>query len=407
MTTRREFLQHGLRSSAVISVGAMAPRFWLDAATANTDQTDETILVVVQLSGGNDGLNTVVPFADPEYRRRRPNLAFGPTTVLKLNDELGLHPALRGLADLFEQNHLSIVQGVGYPNPNRSHFESMDIWHTCQRKTESRGSGWIGRFLDATTSTDTGGVPALHLGDDEQPRALRADDIRVPSVKSLTDFRLAIHEQTDLRGAVDELTAVDRGDRQGLLGFLQTTSATALKTSHHVAKTIRDYKSAHDYPYSSLAEKLKTVAQLIDAGWSTRVYYVALDGFDTHARQADAHTSLLRKWGDAVSAFYQDITAHGHGERVTVMTFSEFGRRVEENASYGTDHGAAAPMFIVGPKNMPGIIGAHPSLTDLDGGDLKHHTDFRQVYAAVIERWLGWQSDGVLLGKYEPLSLFG
>lgn len=404
-SNRREFLRTTLGTSAVVSLGATVPGFLRAAAAAATD-AKETILVVVQLSGGNDGLNTVVPFADPAYRNSRPTLAIPTSDVLKINDSLGFHPSARGLADLLEDNSLAIVQGVGYAEPNRSHFESMDIWHTCQRKSDTRTTGWLGRYLDASQADKSGVSLALHLGHEKQPFALTASGVSVPSISSLESFRLNDSGDKDVRSTISKLASSSREDSDSILGFLQSTTTVALEASQRVEQASRDYKTPVSYPDHELAAKLKTVAQLIDSGLGTRVYYVTLDGFDTHSQQPAAHAVLLSQLGGAVSSFIKDINHHGHGERVAVLAFSEFGRRVAENASEGTDHGAAAPMFLAGNKVRPGLIGKHPSLTDLEDGDLKFHTDFRQVYATVLESWLGWPSKSVLGDTYKTVAAF-
>ena len=405
--TRREFLARTLGSTAVVSFGSVYPEFWLRAARGADLSDRETVLVVVQLSGGNDGLNTVVPFGDPEYRQSRPTLAIGKDAALTVADGIGFHPSLRGLADLLEDNKLAVVQGVGYPNPNRSHFESMDIWHTCQRKTERRVDGWLGRYLDLAQSQLGGDVAAMHLGSEKQPFALAARHVRVPSVRSLEGFRLQVDGDEELSKSIEQLTGEGRRGANDLLNFVQTSTVSALEASRRVAEASRDYDSNQTYPDSELGRNLRSVAQLVDAGLSTRIYYVALDGFDTHARQIDAHAALLRRFSEAVTAFIGDVNDHGHGDRVIVMAFSEFGRRVKENASEGTDHGTAAPMFLIGSPVKAGLIGAHPSLADLEDGDLKYHTDFRQVYACVLDRWLGWNSESVLGGQYMAVDAIG
>jgi uncharacterized protein (DUF1501 family) len=406
MSTRRSFLRSALGSSAVISLGATVPDLFHQAIAAATT-AKETILVVVQLSGGNDGLNTVIPFNDPIYQKNRPTLAIPAADVLSIEDGLGFHPAARGLADLLEENQLAIVRGIGYPNPNHSHFESMDIWHTCQRKRKGnpRTTGWLGRYLDATSSTAGGDPAALHLGAQKQPLALAADTTRVPSISSLERFRLQDAGDGDVRKVASNLLRPKRSNSDPLLSFIQTSTTAALDASRRVEEARRDYQTPVEYPDHDLATKLRTVAQLIDAGLKTRVYYLQLDGFDTHSQQAAAHAVLLNRLGGAVAAFIKDVEHHGHGDRVLVMAFSEFGRRVKENASHGTDHGAAAPLFLAGNKVQAGLHGRPVSLTDLQDGDLKFHTDFRQTYATVLENWLGVPSQTVLGGEYQPLDI--
>ena len=402
-TSRRQFLTTAIGSTAVLAVGARPPQFLLNAAAAEPPTGNDSILVVVELSGGNDGLNTIVPYADDEYRKNRPQLGIGESSVLRIDDYCGFHPSLRGFAELLEKGELAIVQGVGYPNPNRSHFESMDIWHTCHQDKQQRADGWLGRYLDAAYQNRGVGIPAMHFGSEKQPLALAAQRIRVPSLQSLDSLQLK-GDQDELT-AIGELTSAGRAVANPLLGFVQSSSTAALSASERVRSRLQKYEAESKYPESSLANKLQLVAQLIDAGMETRVFYVALDGFDTHSQQSDAHAGLLRQLGDAVQAFLQDVSAHDHGDRVLVTAFSEFGRRVQENASAGTDHGAAAPMFCAGSRVRAGLHGAHPSLTDLQEGDLKHHTDFRQVYATILEDWLAWKSRSVLDGPYETLPL--
>ncbi|NQV25546.1 MAG: DUF1501 domain-containing protein [Rhodopirellula sp.] len=402
MTTRRNFLKTSFASSAVVSIGAAAPQFLLRAGAADSKSQDDSILVMVQLSGGNDGLNTIAPFNDEAYRQARPTLAVKADEALKIDNAYGFHPAAKGLANLLENSRLAIVQGVGYANPNRSHFESMDIWHTCRRKTAVRNDGWLGRFLDQTQKASPQNLPAIHFGHEKQPFALYSENIRVPSVTSLDRFRLSEGNE-QLRKTVSRIGQTTTASND-LLGFVESSTGSALSASQQIEAAGSNYKSGITYPDSGLAQKLKTVAQLIDSGLQTRIYYVTLDGFDTHSRQAPAHAALLRELSGALDAFVRDLDEHGHGDRVLTMSFSEFGRRLQENASEGTDHGAAAPIFLAGNRVKPGLIGQHPSLTDLQDGDVKFHTDFRQVYATVLEQWLGIESAPILGEKLAPVA---
>jgi uncharacterized protein (DUF1501 family) len=403
-TSRRKFLATLAGGSAVISLGGRVPEFLAQAAAAESAGGKDTILVVVQMTGGNDGLNTVVPYNHDEYRKARRKLAIPANDVLKINDTVGLHPSARGLSDLLEAGKLAIVQGVGYPDPNRSHFESMDVWHTCQRKGNPRSTGWLGRFLDASRATADVDAPAVHVGSEKQPLALAAENVRVPSFGSPESFRLHDGGSRQLGDAIRALANGGKEPSDPLLGFLQSSTTSALAASERIAEALRDYRTPVTYPDSALAARLKTVAQLIDAGLKTRVYYVELDGFDTHSQQAAAHAALLQQLGGAVHAFVEDVAHHGHGDRTLVMSFSEFGRRVAENASEGTDHGAAAPMFLAGSRVRAGLVGEHPSLSDLDDGDLKFHTDFRQVYATLLEQWLGLPAASVLGGEFKSID---
>jgi uncharacterized protein (DUF1501 family) len=402
---RRQFLAAG----SVLSLSAAVPAFWLRAAEAADDAKNPKngrVLVMLQMSGGNDGLNTVVPFGDDLYYKNRFTLAIGKGSALKIDNYCGFHPNLRGFADLLAEGRLAVVNGVGYPQPNRSHFESMDIWHTCRREVAARQEGWLGRYLDATSGRG-GDVPALHLGGDKLPLALAALQTSVPSARSLTQFHLEAAKDGHLAKAIETGVSAKRGGDNDLLTFVQQGAQSALASSRRVGEVLGKYKTDVNYPGTGLAQQLKTVAQLIDAGLSTQVYYLTLGGFDTHSNQAPAHAGLMEEMGGAVAAFVDDLHRHGHGERVTLAAFSEFGRRVKENASGGTDHGAAAPMFLAGGAVKPGLHGKYPSLSDLDDGDLIHHTDFRKIYATLLDRWLGWSSEAILGGKYEPMGLVG
>jgi uncharacterized protein (DUF1501 family) len=410
-TTRRKFLKTISAASAatagLVSLCSRAPSFLLETAAYGAQQPGERVLVVVQLSGGNDGLNTVVPFADEIYYRRRPSLAIDRASVLKIDGKVGLNPSLSGLATLLENRQLAIVQGVGYPNPNRSHFESMDIWHSAHAAPEKQKNGWLGRAFDSQRErlaavTDP---PALHLGDEVQPLALAARDVPSPSIRSLNQFRLETGGDPSRRSAIQTTTSAPRENASDLLKFVQTRATSALEVSRRIEASVHDYKTPVSYPETPLAGKLKRIAQLIDAGLATRVYYVALDGFDTHSDQPQAHASLLQQLGGALAAFAEDLQAHSQLDRVTTIVFSEFGRRVEENASRGTDHGAAAPVFLIGGRMKSGLIGSHPRLDDLKDGDLKFHTDFRAVYAALLEQWLGWPAAPILGEKFAPADV--
>lgn len=397
--SRRKFVSETAAASTVLGIGVAAPQFLQQAAAAQ--KSDGRILVVVEMAGGNDGLNTIVPYDHDAYRKARPKLALNANEVLKIGDQLGFHPVMTGFADLLEAGRLAIVQGVGYDNPNRSHFESMDIWHTCQRKDEVRTDGWIGRILEQSEFKTSGDPPAMHLGQENQPFALMSRDVRVPSIRSLDQFRLESGNNKLFRQTVKDLADARRKESNDLLGFVQSSTSSAITASERIEAAGMNYKAAEKYASNELATKLQTVARLIDSGLTTPVYYVRIDGFDTHAQQPGAHQSLLRQVSDAVSTFLRDAIAHGHGDRILCMCFSEFGRRVSENASEGTDHGTAGPVFLAGEGVKPGLIGRHPDLSMLEQGDLKHHTDFRRVYATVLENWLHCDSQQILRGNYE------
>ena len=404
-TTRRRFLTVSLGSSAVVSLTPRVPGFLLEAAAREENEKQgENVLVVVQLSGGNDGLNTVVPYADDAYGRNRFTLRIGEGRVRKIDDYVGFHPAMEGFAKLLEDEKLAVVQGVGYENPNRSHFESMDIWHTARRKDQPRRVGWLGASLDAAVKVGPD-VPAMHLGEGKQPLALASLKVNVPSIRSLESFRLRGGKDRELIRTIEQALAPKRDANNDLLQFLHGSASAALASSRRIQEVLGRGKTAVKYPATKLAGKLRDVAQLIDADLGTRVYYVTLGGFDTHSEQNNTHAALLGELSGAIAAFSEDLRSRGHDRRVLTLAFSEFGRRLRENASGGTDHGAAAPVFLVGSRVKAGLVGRHPSLTDLTSGDLKYHTDFRRVYATVLENWLGWPSAKVLGGQYKPLDV--
>lgn len=415
MTSRREFLAR----STLLGFGATVPTFLgrtaLAADPAGKPGTKDTILVVVQLTGGNDGLNTLIPYKDDRYYKLRPTIAVPKDQVGGIGHDLGFHPAAGAFTRLLnDHSALCVVQGVGYPNPNQSHFRSMDIWQAAST-AETLTEGWLGRAMKQRP------VPAFHLaaGNETSPLALAGAPARVPSVTSLADFQLktASASGADKVAQKKVIESVARGEPGGsspgsgtsLLDFVSRTQLNTYASSDKLASIGKTYEPKVPYPEGGLANRLKLAAQLIDGGIGARVFYVSLDGFDTHAGQGGAagvHANLLKQVSDAISAFYRDLAERGHKDRVCVMTFSEFGRRAAENGSKGTDHGSGAPMFLVGGKVKSGIVGDHPSLTKLEDGNLVHSTDFRRVYAAVLDRWLGVDSAAVLGRGFEPVEVF-
>ncbi|MCS7161393.1 MAG: DUF1501 domain-containing protein [Gemmatales bacterium] len=409
MLNRREFLQTSLVGSSLVALQSFGPGFLartaLAAPTTDAPGAKDTILVVIQLTGGNDGLNTVVPFKDPLYAKYRPTLKLPENQLRKVNDELGLHPSMTGFAELLQDGALCIVQGVGYPNPSQSHFRSMDIWHAASTK-ENLTEGWLGKALHRLNN-----APAFHVAMANEPNwlALQGGPFKVPALTSLDDlqFRLPAATGADQRAQRDIVEgAVKRPAENPLLHFVQQTALNTYENTRRLREIGRNYQPKVPYPQTGLGNRLRLVAQLIEANLGARIYYVSLDGFDTHAAQANAHANLLAELSNAVTAFFRDMAARGHRDRICIMTFSEFGRRAQENGSRGTDHGSAAPMFLVGGRVRAGVLGAHPSLEKLEFGNLKHHTDFRQVYAAVLEKWLGIPSVGILDGQFAPLDAF-
>ncbi|HEV3344920.1 MAG TPA: DUF1501 domain-containing protein [Pirellulales bacterium] len=406
MQSRRKFLQKALGSSTLLSMGLTSPQFLARSALASSAGGGEKVLVVVQLSGGNDGLNTVIPYADEAYAKNRIVLRIATDQVLKIDSQLGLHPSLAGFRKLLDDNRLAVLQGVGYPNPDRSHFRSMDIWHTAKPEVEDKRDGWLGRCLDCSPRGAGGDVPALHLGPNPSPLALASLKTAVPSIESLESFHLRTDGGALPLPSLSKLAEAARPHAPELLEFMRHSTLYAYTSSEEVQEVLKHEHEASGYPASALAQKLKQIAQLIDAGLKTRIYYVSHDGFDTHANQLGGHAALLSELSAGVSAFVDDLARRSQLDRVLVLCFSEFGRRVRENASQGTDHGTAAPVFLAGGRVQPGVTGAQPSLTDLDGeGDLKFHTDFRRLYATLLQDWLDCPAEPVLGNRFEPLPV--
>lgn len=428
--TRREFIHAGL---VLASASVMLPSFLQRSALAMAPKggttsipgvPEDRVLVVIQLSGGNDGLNTVVPFGDGNYYKARPGIGIKEDRVLKLgkNTEVGLHPSLSGLADLYNDGQLTLIQGVGYPNPNRSHFKSMDIWHTAD--TSASGDGWLGRYFDAECcgfgKGESGkvekpkGDPNPQIGiavGREAPLAMKGRVVIPISFESAELFRWTGRDvDASLGDAYQRLSSAgmqETMDPDSNAGFLTRTALDAQVSSATIRRAVAT-KPRVQYPDGELSRQLQMVASMIAAGLKTRVYYVSLGGFDTHSGQGGEngrHANLLRFFGSALKAFYQDLKAQGNDQRVLTMSFSEFGRRVGQNASQGTDHGTAAPMFLAGPMVKAGIHNEHPSLKDLDQGDLKYGIDFRTVYAAVLDSWLKTDSRKVLDGSFTPAKV--
>lgn len=438
--TRREFLRKSMLGGALsASVPAFLAHTFSALETAAADQATQattgreaSILVILQLAGGNDGLNTLVPHANDFYRQARPKLGLTSKEVLKLNDELGLNPNLAGFKELYDAGQMSVIQGIGYPNPNRSHFRSTEIWQTASDAEKYENYGWLGRYFDNACA---GAEPTVGLSIGRQtPQAFAAKMPRGISLENPESYRFISSPEGQSQGqdasensyrrlnegqemmSQGSGTESDSGASIGslhgpthhggsVLDFLERTALDAQLSSDRILEVSKKGKNTTAYPASQLASSLKLVARLIAGGLPTRVYYVSQGGYDTHTNQAGAHPRLLRELGDSVKAFMGDLQGQGNLPRVALMTFSEFGRRVAENASGGTDHGAAAPMFICGGKVKAGLFGQGPSLapTDLVNGDLAFNVDFRSVYAGLLEGWLKTPSEPILGRPFSPL----
>ena len=385
MLSRRDFLIRNAGLGA-LAVGTSAPTFWHRAASAAEPKAGLPILVVVELSGGNDGLNTVVPHADDLYARARPTLRIDPKQVLRLDDRVGLHPGMVGFKGLFDAGGLTVAQNVGYPGPNRSHFRSMEIWQTGIVGPAPM-AGWLGRLADLDP-----GLVGCHVGLDAAPVALRPRKETMHSVASLADYRLA-------PGA--SLPRGEAAPRDVLAEIQRRIDSTRDRAARLEAMR-------HDGPppaADSLRGRLDTIRSLIEQDPKLRVFYTTQSGFDTHAGQEFAHLDLLRTVSAAVAGFVADLKSRKLDDRVLILLFSEFGRRVAENSQRGTDHGTAGPVFLAGTPARGGLIGPPPNLADLDEGDLRHSLDFRDVYATVLRRWLGVDPVPILGRRDDALPL--
>jgi uncharacterized protein (DUF1501 family) len=394
MFSRRDFL----KQATLISLAPTVPAFLAETARGSVPSADDRILVVIQLSGGNDGLNMVVPYADENYFRLRPKIAIAKDRVARLNDAVGLNPAMRDAADLFRDGRLSIVQGVGYPNPNKSHEVSMAIWQTARfDPTEHRSYGWIGRALDEAPAARGAGPSALLVGSDLPPVAIRGRRSVAAALDSLDDMAVS-------KSSRPHLSAAGASD-ESLAAFVHRSTLDALTTADRLQQAAKQTHASAAPPDSELAGRLALIARLIKSDFGARVYYAMQSGYDTHAFQRDTHDRLLRELSQALRFFLDDLKRAKLDERVVVLAFSEFGRRVDENASEGTDHGTAAPVLLAGAKIKSGLHGASPKLPSVAGVDPVASTDFRQVYQDVLTKWLNVPAEGVLNGKFPSLNL--
>ncbi len=409
-TTRRDFLQL-LGTAGIVSLGAIPPQFLARAAHAapGIAARDKRVLVLIQLAGGNDGLNTLVPFADPAYEKARPGIGIPKGQVLKLNDSVGLHPGLSGMRELYDEGKLAIVQGVGYPNPDRSHFRSMDIWQSAQPLNETPRDGWLGRALEWQFDRQPALAEALSLGTDKLPLAFVSTRVNVPTLRRLEEFQLvdgqASAANRNLTRAAQRQLADLPAANGSELNFLRRATTTALTSAERLKSLSSSYRTTVSYPGTSLANKLKLIAQMLTADLPARIFVVSLDGFDTHSQQLPGHAALMAELSGAIRAFEQDLVEHKLSDRVLLATYSEFGRRVAENGSLGTDHGAASMLFAVTPSGKSGLYGKYPNLTDLTDGDLKFNVDFRSVYATMLDKWLEIPSAGILGGDFSPIPI--
>ncbi|HQV60383.1 MAG: DUF1501 domain-containing protein [Chitinophagaceae bacterium] len=393
---RKEFIQIGSLATASM----MLPKFLKAFEGKSMVLPGNKVVVILQLSGGNDGLNTVIPFRNDLYYKARPKLGIVKDKVLSVTDEVGLHPALAGFKELYDDGSLAILNNVGYPNPDRSHFRSMDIWHTASQSSEYWTNGWVGRYLDAQCN-----------GCDKPTQAIEIDDVLSLALKGENIKGIAVKDPRRLYGTANEKFFRDvmkhHKDEAGEqpVDYLYKTMAETLSSADYIFQQSRMHPTNAVYPKTDLGNSLKTIASLIFSEINTKVYYVSLGSFDTHINQDAQQQRLFTEMNDAVKAFVKDLKQQHRFDDVMLFTFSEFGRRVEQNASGGTDHGTANNMFLVsGGLKQKGILNAMPDLKDLNEGDLKYNVDFKNVYATVLKKWLNADDKSILTKQYDYLN---
>ncbi len=393
---RKEFIQIGSLATASM----LLPKFLKAFEGQTMVPLGNKVVVILQLSGGNDGLNTVIPVRNDLYYKARPRLGIVKDKALSLTDEVGLHPALTAFKELYDDGSLAILNNVGYPNPDRSHFRSMDIWHTASQSSEYWNNGWVGRYLDAQCK-----------GCDKPTQAIEIDDILSLALKGDNIKGIAVKDPRRLYGTANEKffkevmkNHTDEAGEQPA-DYLYKTMAETLSSADYIFQQSKMHPTKAEYPKSDLGNSMKTIASLIFSEINTKVYYVSLGSFDTHINQDGQQQRLFTEMNDAVKAFVKDLKTNNRFGDVMLFTFSEFGRRVAQNASNGTDHGTANNMFLIsGGLKQKGLINELPNLADLDEGDLKYNVDFKNVYATILNKWLKANDKEILAKQYEYLN---
>ena len=393
---RKEFIQVGSLATASLLV----PKFLNAFEGKPMVPAGNKVVVVLQLSGGNDGLNTVIPVRNDIYYKVRPRLGIERSKALAITDEAGLHPALSGLKELYDDGSLGIINSVGYPNPDRSHFRSMDIWHTASQSNEYWNTGWIGRYLDAQCA-----------GCDKPTQSIEMDDVLSLALKGEKNKGIAVKDPKRLYGTANEnfFKEINRqhpvSEEETPAAYLYKTLAETLSSADYIFQQSKQHPTRAAYPATNLGNSFKTIASLIFSDINTRVYYVSLGSFDTHVNQQGQQQRLFTEMNDAMKAFVADLKNNGRFQDVLLFSFSEFGRRVAQNASGGTDHGTANNMFMIsGGLKKKGLINPLPDLADLQDGDLQHRVDFKDVYATILDNWLSADARTIIGSKVTPLD---
>ncbi|MBW8685627.1 DUF1501 domain-containing protein [Chitinophaga rhizophila] len=397
---RRKFLQVGSLASASVMMPKLLKAFEKDHLVPPGNK----ILVVVQLSGGNDGLNTVIPYRNDIYYKLRPTLGIAREQALSLTDDIGLHPALQGLKGLYDEGALAILNNVGYPDPDRSHFRSMDIWQSAGPSSENWSDGWIGRFLDAQCAAC-----------DKPVQALEIDDTLSLAMKGIRQKGLAFKDPDKLQAAANDRLFKELLGKEGNISaatddhqpvdYLYKTMSATMSSAGYIKNQFKAYKTKEIFPATELGKNMQTIARLIMSDISTKIYYVSHGAFDTHVNQLASQQTQLKRLDEAITALTRELKSNNRFQDVVIVTFSEFGRRVAQNAGGGTDHGTANNMFIIGGGlKQHGLLNQGPDLEHLVDGDLQYQVDFKSVYATLLKNWLHADDGAILRQQYTHLS---
>jgi uncharacterized protein (DUF1501 family) len=392
---RRKFLKQNVLASSLFFVPSFVKAF----ENAIKGSLGFKKLVIVQLSGGNDGLNTIIPYTNDIYYKSRPNIAIAKNDCIKITDEFGINKNLAPLKHLYDKGYLSVINNVGYPNPIRSHFRSTDIWHTASDSNQYLNTGWLGRYIDIYGKKPYSGIEL----DDSLSLIMKGDVLKGIATKNPTSlynntktpyFKKVLDSQRDAHLSEHNL------------GYLYKTMIEAKSSAKYIFETSKTYNSTLTYPNNPFGKQLKTTAQLINSSVESKVFYVSMGGFDTHVRQEKKQNKLLQTYSEAMDVFVKDLEQKDTFKDTLILTFSEFGRRVQQNAANGTDHGAANNVFIIG-KNLKkqGFYNEAPNLIDLDkNGDIKYTVDFRSIYATILDKWLEVDDATILNKSYSKLG---
>ncbi|HSZ26193.1 MAG TPA: DUF1501 domain-containing protein [Cytophagaceae bacterium] len=396
MVTRRKFIQ----LSSLASASLLLPNFLYatDKKSLMEKSKEGKKIIMIQLNGGNDGLNTIVPFRNDVYYRERKTIGLKQQDLLTINDDIAFHKSLSGFKELYDNGNICLLNGVGYPNPDRSHFRSMDIWHSASNSNEIVTTGWIGRYLDANCSNGEKASYAIEI-DDTLSLAMKGQNVKGLAMK---DPQRLFNTTTD--PYFTALAQQPHGTNDNI-DYLFKTMTETIQNAKYIYNQSKIYKTTLSYPDTALGKDLKMIAELIVSGIDTKIFYASHGSFDTHVNQLNQHAKLLQELGDATNMLVKDLKNNNRFEEVIIVVFSEFGRRVAQNSSGGTDHGTSNNLFVIGSDlKQKGVYNQMPDLTDLQEGDLKHQIDFREVYATLLNNWMDTDAEKILRKKFSNLG---